>query len=109
MAIAESFPTKAQRRSDVATAKWELDGLQRVVANARAAESRQRDEASRLGRPPEVIDLRNFPKLARTIDQGVSPSARCRANLAVALRITQPARSRASMTSPATQPVTARP
>jgi hypothetical protein len=111
VAIAESFPTKAQRPSDASTAKWELDGLQRVLANARAAASRQRDEASRLddGGTPGVIDSRNFPKLARTIDQGVSPSERCRANLAVALRITQPARSKASTTSPATQPLTARP
>jgi hypothetical protein len=120
LAIAESFPTKAQRPSDASTAKWELEGLQRVLAHARAAASKQRDEAGGLndGRPQGVTDLRNlesymdrrtFPKFVGTIDQMASPSERCRANLAVALRITQPAKPKASTTSPATQPLTAQP
>jgi hypothetical protein len=100
LAIAESFPTKAQRRSDAPAAKWELEGLQRVLAHARAAAaSKQRDGAGRLddGGSPGV-------KLAGTIDQVASPSERCRTNLLVALRITQPATPKGSTTAPAARP-----
>jgi hypothetical protein len=115
VAIAESFPAKPQRQSDALTARWELETLQRVLAEARAAASKQRDEAggSDDGASQAVVDLRNvesyvdkreFAKLVSAIDQTASPSERCRTNLAVALRITPPVTSRSSTTAPAAQP-----